>query len=305
MTQQEQQLLNGLVERVNGTQLPSKDAEAERLLSTALGSNPDALYVLCQTVLVQQFAMDSTQRQLTEARAEIDRLRPTEKPQEHGSFLGNLFGLGKSDSDERQPAPQPVTQSQPGYQTPPAGYSPVRVPAGPQYGSPQPLSPGYGYNQPGYGGGVPMGGVGPFGGGGMFGGGGGFLQGAMQTAAGVVAGEFAFRALEDVFHGFGGGSERSFSGGSETVNNYYGNHATADNGGGFGDRLRDADGLGAGTSPDIEDRRGESHNLFGSAESSGNDDGNFADSNDNSADFSDDGGGFDSGDSGGNDDNGF
>ncbi len=139
----------------------------------------------------------------------------------------------------------------------------------------------------------------------MFGGGGGFLQGAMQTAAGVVAGEFAFRALEDVFHGFGGGSERSFSGGSETVNNYYGNDATADNGGGFGDRLRDADGLGAGTSPDIEDRRGESHNLFGSAESSGNDDGNFADSNDNSADFSDYGSGFDNGDSGGNDDNGF
>ncbi len=316
MTQQEQELLNGLIGRVNGTQLPSKDEEAERLLRSALGNNPDALYILSQTVLVQQFAMDNAQRQLTEARAEIERLKATPKAEEHGSFLGNLFGLGKSDNETRPQAPAPPA-SQAGYAGAPTGYSPVNNPVPLQYGSPQPPQaqpgygygqPGYGYGQPGYGGGMPMGGGMFGGGGGMFGGGGGFLQGAMQTAAGVVAGEFAFKAIEGMFHGGGHG----FGGGSEVVNNYYDNDSSSAESGGFGDRLRDADGLGNGISPDIEDRRGEAHGFFGSADDGGNDSSSFADSG--ASDFSNDGGSFDGGsfdsgsfDSGdsGNDDNGF
>lgn len=309
MTQQEQQLLNGLIERVNGTQLASKDADAEALLNSGLQRNPDALYVLCQTVLVQQFGMENAQKQLTAARAEIDALKQA-KPEQHGSFLGNLFGLGKGDD---APAQQQNSSAPANSPNQPTGYAPVHNPAGQPYGYPQqaPPPPYGGYAQPGY---HPGYGAPPMGGG-MFGGGGGFMQGAMQTAAGVVAGEFAFRALEDVFHGFGGGGGREFGGGTEVVNNYYGDDASGSrDSGGFGDRLQSADGFGNGISPDIEDRRGDSQGFLGGNDDSGNDGAAFADDNgtddngsDDSGSFSDDSGSFDDGggDSGGNDDNGF
>ncbi|AFL86850.1 hypothetical protein Terro_0509 [Terriglobus roseus DSM 18391] len=310
MTQQEQQLLNGLIDRVNGTQLGSKDEEAEALLKRTLGSNPDALYILCQTVLVQGFAMDKSQQDLAAARSEIDALRQSQ-PEKHGSFLGNLFGLGKDDQPQ-QTAPTnagPGSTNTPGYNAP--SYAPVAnapavqqqgyqgqqgYPAQPGYGQPAYGQPGY-PPQPGYGyGGQPMGG-------GMFGGGGGFLQGAMQTAAGVVAGEFAFRAIQDVFSG-GHGGEHGFGGGTEVVNNYYDN--TSDSGsGGFGDRLAEANNYDGSVSSDIEDRRGEGHGFFGSGDDSANNGSNFADDSGNFDAGSDDGGGFDGGDSGGGDDNNY
>ena len=136
----------------------------------------------------------------------------------------------------------------------------------------------------------------------------------MQTAAGVVAGEFAFRAIEDVFHGFGSGGGRGFDGGgTEVVNNYYDNDSSAHDGSSFGDRLQSADNYGGGISPDIEDRRGDSQGFLG--DSSGGDQSAFADgnddsSNDDSSSYSDDGGSYsdDSGgdsDDSGNNDGGF
>ena len=323
MTQQEEQLLNGLIDRVNGTQLASKDAEAEALLQRTLGTNPDALYVLCQTVLVQGFAMDKSGRDLAAARAEIDALRHAQQPEKHGSFLGNLFGLGKDDPPQAAQGGSPANYGAPtGYGAPASapGYAPVaNAPAVPQQAFPgqagasgYPMQPGYGqpgYAQPGYPpSGYPQGTAYGYGGQpGTMGGGGGFLQGAMQTAAGVVAGEFAFRAIEDVFSGFGGHGERGFGGGTEVVNNYYDDRPADSGGGGFGDRLAQADNYDGGVSPDIEDRRGEGRGFFGSGDDSGNDGSNFADDsgNDDAGSYdnggSDDGGSFDSGDSGGGD----
>ncbi len=306
MTQQEQQLLDGLIQRVNSTQLQSKDSDAERMLVNALGPNPDALYILCQTVLVQQFAMENSQNEIATLRTQMQQMQqaPPANNDTHGSFLGNLFGL-KKDAAPAAPAGAP-------------GYAPVHDPGSqygagqpqgyPQYGSAQPQGyPPYGgqpgYPPPpgyGYGGGYapPMGG-----GGGMFGGGGGFLAGAAQTAAGVVAGEVAFRAIEGMFSG--GHDGHGFSGQPEVVNNYYeDNNSRSGDGSSFGDRLQSADGLDGGISSDIEDRRGESHGFFGDGD--GGDSSNFADDdsgvNDDSGSF-DDGGGFDN--SGGGDDSGF
>ena len=59
MTPQEEQLLNSLVGRVNQTQLQLKDPDAEALLNRSLGSNPDALYILAQTILVQNIALST------------------------------------------------------------------------------------------------------------------------------------------------------------------------------------------------------------------------------------------------------
>lgn len=264
MTSQEQDLLSGLIDRVNNTTLPNKDTEAERYIANAFGSNPDAPYILCQTVLVQQFAMDNAQRQLAAAQAEIAQLHRSAQqapPEEHGSFLGNLFGLGRP----QQPAP------------PQQGYAPAYRNNAPAYSYPAapPQQPGYGYGgyaQP------PMQ-PGPFGGGG-----GGFLQNAMQTAAGVVAGEFAFNAIENMMHGGGGGGGRGFEG-NETANNYH--DAGPSDHGDLANRLQSADNLNPGLSPDIEDRRND---FAGDAGSSNLDDSsNF----DDSSSFDDSGSGND------------
>jgi hypothetical protein len=296
MTQQEQQLLDGLVQRVNSTQLSSKDPDAERFLVNALGPNPDAIYILCQTVLMQQFAMENSQHELATLRTQMQQ-QPA-KSEEHTSFLGNLFGLKKD--PPLQPSAgsgyQPVHDPGPNY-PPQAGYPQGYPPQGyPQQGYPQYGQPGYPPPPPGYGYG---GGYGQPMGGGMFGGGGGFLASAAQTAAGVVAGEMAFRAIEDVFssghHGLGG-----FDGGSREIvnNNYYDDSGSRDDGSSFGDRLQSADGLSGNISSDIEDRRGEGSGFFGGGDS--NDTSNFAD---DSSNFDDSSSGFD--DNSGNDNGGF
>lgn len=167
MTPQEEQLLNSLVERVNKTQLQEKDPDAETLLNQSLGSNPDALYIMAQTVLVQNIALEQAKAQVAQLQQQLQQAR--QQPAHATSFLGNLLG-------HRDPAPLPqptyLPPQQQGYvppPPPPPGYDP-------QYAQPQYIAAG----QPS------------------------FLRGAMQTAAGVAAGALAFEGVEAVLHGLGG-----------------------------------------------------------------------------------------------------
>ncbi len=168
VTPQEEQLLNSLVERVNQTQLQEKDPDAEALLNRTLGRNPDALYMLAQTVLVQNIALDQAKAQVAQLQQQVQQVR---QPAHATSFLGSLLG-------HRDPEPAP-----------PPPYQPVNA----QYAQPAPPQ----YPQPGYQGGqyVPVPSGQPS-----------FLQGAMQTAAGVAAGALAFEGVEAVLHGLGGHS---------------------------------------------------------------------------------------------------
>ena len=165
MTPQEEQLINSLVERVNQTQLQEKDPDAEALLQQGLGSNPDALYILAQSVLIQNIALNQAKAQVAQLQQQVQQAR---QPVHATSFLGNLLG-----HHDPPPPPQPVYMPpQQGYATPPPpppGYDP-------QYAQPQ-------YVQAG----PPS-----------------FLRGAMQTAAGVAAGALAFEGVEAVLHGMGG-----------------------------------------------------------------------------------------------------
>ena len=97
MTPQEQEMLQGLIQRVNQTQLPEKDIDAEQMLQQTLGRNPDALYILAQTVLVQQYALDQAQKQLADLRAQI--AAQSQQPKHSTSFLGNLLGALKLGRD--------------------------------------------------------------------------------------------------------------------------------------------------------------------------------------------------------------
>jgi uncharacterized protein len=167
LTPQEEQLLNSLIERVNQTQLQEKDPDAEALLNRALGPNRDALYILAQTVLVQNIALDQARAQVAQLQQQVQQAR---QPAHASSFLGSL--LGRRDPEPAQPAPPPY-QPVPQYQQP----------AQPQYAQPQYQPAQYVPVQPG----------GPS-----------FLRGAMQTAAGVAAGALAFEGVEAVLHGLGG-----------------------------------------------------------------------------------------------------
>jgi uncharacterized protein len=301
MTPQEEEMIRGLIDRVQKTQLTDKDFAAEQLLEEGLGRNPDAIYILAQTVLVQKYALEQAQAQLTQAKSQIEQMRQqapaqAQQGQQHsGSFLGNL--LHWSDAPGA-PQPPQQTQSQQGYATVPPQYAQAGPPP-PPYGQPM----GYGVG-PGYG--APQGG--------------GFLQNAMQTAAGVAAGALAFEGIESLMHGFGhaagyGGAGLGGFGGSdiqgrpEVINNYYDDRggdrsehgvsaAEREEGGRedrFGNQGDDSQGLQSGAADDSSSRDSFADTNSGSfdqADSGSVDDSSYSDDGSSDGDFG--GGGDDS-----------
>jgi uncharacterized protein len=239
MTAQEQQMLQGLVERINATQLPEKDTDAEQYLQQTIGRNPDGLYILAQTVLVQQYALTQAQKQLADAKAEAEQLRQqAAQPKHSTSFLGSL--LGRSEEPARPappPPPPPAAYAQPQYAQQPQ-YTPVPNPPpppayAPSYGAPPAYAPAAG------GFGAPPSQTG------------GFLRGAAQTAAGVAAGALAFEGIESLMHGFGHSAGYGDMGGfggfggqgrpeEVVVNNYYDDNSDREDGGQLADSSFDS-----------------------------------------------------------------
>jgi hypothetical protein len=237
MTAQEQQMIEGLAQRINSTPLAEKDDDAEQFLQQSLGRNPDALYILAQTVLVQQYAMEQLQKQLADARAQLEQQRQLQAQPKHAtSFLGSLLGHDEP-SRPAPPPPPPPPNYQPGW-APVQAYPPAGYPPAPSYFAPQPV-----YGQPQSG---------------------GFLRSAMQTATGVAAGALAFEGIESLMHGFGGGG---YGGGfgseggrpEEIINNYYGDSSPGEHGGHL--------------SSDIEDRRDDSSSFTTAADRNDHGDG--------------------------------
>jgi hypothetical protein len=319
VTPQEEQLLNSLVERVNQTQLQEKDPDAETLLNRAFGPNPDAHYILAQTVLVQNIALEQAKAQVAQLQQQVAQAQQQAQPSRATSFLGGL--LGHHDPVPQQPPPQqgytPVAQAQPVYGQTAPGYQPVTQPGYAPVSQPQYMPAG----QPQF---VPVGGGQPS-----------FMRGAMQTAAGVAAGALAFEGVEAVLHGIGGMGHPGygwggmggggFGGGGmmgagferpaeETVvNNYYdqpGEHGSIEHGG-VEHAAGDHPWHDAGTQ--VADQGGAqfenaSYNTSGDdrgSEDAGNaDTGNADDGSGFDDGGSDNGSGFDDGSGGGSDDGG-
>jgi uncharacterized protein len=298
VTPQEEQLLNSLVERVNQTQLQEKDPDAEELLNQGLGSNPDSAYILAQTVLVQNIALEQAKAQVAQLQQQVQQ---AQKPAKATSFLGNLLG-------HHDPAPPPQPQylppQQQGYMPPPPpppGYDP-------QYAQPQ-------YQQVQY---APAGQP-------------SFMRGAMQTAAGVAAGALAFEGVEAVLHGIGGFGHGGYGmggfgmgpgmgmmgggmmgGGFErpieenVVNNYYEEpggheHGNFDQGGGEERHFHESSDSGRFDQGD--GRLSDASYNTGGNDQGGMDDGSMVDDSQDNTIAQDDGGGFDNG-GGGFDDGG-
>jgi len=179
VTQQEEEMLNSLVERVNATKLTEIDPDAAGLLQRGFCENPNAVYILAQSVLVQNIALEHARAQLTQAQEQVKLLQQQQAQQPaHSSFLGSLLG-------HRDPAPPPPPPpAQPAYQP---VYTP---PAAQQYQTPYNPAPGYG-NQavapPQY---VPVPANQPS-----------FLRSAAETAVGVAAGALLFEGVEEMLWG--------------------------------------------------------------------------------------------------------
>jgi len=288
MTPQEQDMIADLIDRVQKTQLTEKDPDAEQMLLQGLKNTPDAVYILAQTVLVQKYALEQAQTQLAAAKDQIQQLQQHPEPKHATSFLGSLLGM-----NQRQAAPPP-----PPPPPPPQGYAPAPqyAPVGYGYDS----SPGYG---PGYGAPPPRQG-------------GGFLQNAMQTAAGVAAGALAFEGVESLMHGFGhaagygeGSGFGGFGGGGERpveniTNNYYdddrGEHGAGDHG------VSSAESsLGDSDVYNDKDDKGGRDSLYGAGDSSSDDNTDDSDANFDDASVDDGSDNFDDSGNDGGDDSSF
>ena len=184
MTPEERQMLAGLFERINANGSAPRDAEAEAFINDAVRAAPHAPYVLAQTTLVQQQALEAAAHRIAELEAAAHEAAERQG-QEQGSFLGNLgksiFGGGAPSTPRRAPAmiPAPIRA---GRRAMPHRLHPSRA-------MPRRPLPNMRRRGPDRGAAA------------LPAGGGGFLQNAASTAAGVAGGVALGNLLGGLFGG--------------------------------------------------------------------------------------------------------
>ncbi len=203
MTPQERDLITALLSRLKQQGNQPKDSEAEALIRQGMAEQPDAPYLLVQTVLIQDMALHNAEHRIAELERQV-AARAAPAPQAATSFLGGRGSVpaagGWPQAATAEPQAPVWTQSRPG--APPATAA---APAPAAASAPQLLS----------------------------GAGSGFLRQAATTAAGIAGGALLFEGIQSLFgphlgSGFLGGTAMQ-PGLSETVvNNYYGDQAGRD-----------------------------------------------------------------------------
>ena len=176
MQADERQLITDLFERMRSFGPVEKDRDAEALIVQQARQNPDAGYMLVQSVLVQEQALAQQQARIEELEAQVRQLQQTQSraaPQPAqssggGSFLGGLFGGNRSANvpASGRSAPAPAAS--------PWGNANARPMAA------QPMAQGAPAQ------------------------GGGFMRSAMATAAGVAGGMLAANAISGMMRGNSG-----------------------------------------------------------------------------------------------------
>lgn len=127
MTPDEHKMLSDLADKIAQTPAPPKDAEAEDFIRKRIGSRPDALYLMTQTVLIQNLALQHAQEQIQQ----LQRGAQPEPDSPGGSFLGQAGARGsgpaysRSVGQQQYPAPPPPQNAPPT----PAGPSPSGAPS--------------------------------------------------------------------------------------------------------------------------------------------------------------------------------
>jgi uncharacterized protein len=176
MTPEERDLIAGLFERMRGMGTIDKDREAEELIARSVRQAPDAPYMLVQSVLVQEHALQEAGARIEELEDRVrDLERGQQRPSGSGGFLGGLLGGGRS-------APERGSGSVPTIGSRAAATNGER----PQAGSPWAQRSA------------------PFGQAAEAQGGGGFLRSAMTTAAGVAGGMLLANSIGGMLRGESG-----------------------------------------------------------------------------------------------------
>lgn len=171
MTPDERNMLTDLANKIAQTPAPPKDPDAEELIRTRIGNRPDALYLMTQTVLIQNMALQQAQKQIQDLQQNRGSVTSSS-----GSFLGQGASAPSFQQQQPQYAQQP--QSQPQYAQPAMSGAPGGAPSFLRGAAQTAAGVAAGalafegiqslFSHPGYGGGAGLGG---FGGGGFGGGG--------------------------------------------------------------------------------------------------------------------------------------
>lgn len=173
MTPEERQLVTGLFDRMRNFSLPEKDGEAAALIDEQVRALPDAPYMLVQSVLVQEQALQEADSRIKALEEQVRTLESgQQRPPGSGSFLGGLFGSRSAAEPARGPS-VPVV----GARATPSAYA-VGQPGTPMQTSQPPAASPW-----------PAAGTG---------GGGSFLRTALATAAGVAGGMLVAGAIRDL-----------------------------------------------------------------------------------------------------------
>ena len=205
MNRDETDMIENLFSRLAAADRSEKDKEALNLINAKISANPNAAYLLVQTVLIQEAALKSWQERAQQLEAENAASKNNGR-----NFLpatANAPNEQARTSLWRRPM-QAFNRGQSGQQ----GYPPNQgfAPAGaypPNYG------PNGGFN-------------GGYGNGGFMGGGGGFLGSALTTAAGVAGGMLLYNGISNMFSSGSSASNAGVqnsaheAGAGQSANNY-------------------------------------------------------------------------------------
>src|SRR5262245_39121257 len=167
MTPEERRLIEDLFDRMDRYGAPEKDREAEFLINQRLRAMPDAAYMLTQSVLVQEQALEAANQRTLDLE---DRLRELEEraggpPRRAGGFLGGGAFTERWRNEDARGGSVP----QVGARATPSIYDRSQA-AGPSTGSQAPPAAA----------------------------GGGFMRSAMATAAGVAGGVLVAESIRNM-----------------------------------------------------------------------------------------------------------
>ena len=174
MTPDEQQMIQDLFKRLSAQSGVPKDAQADRMISDGIRTNPDVAYLLVQTALVYEHQMEEQELRIRGLEDQIAQLqRGATVAPSGGSFFGGRLGAGRGSVPNSAPAASPW-----GSQAAGGTQQPQRQSASaPQYAQHMPMAPQ------------------------MAAPGGGFFKSALQTAAGVAGGMMVANSLSSMFGG--------------------------------------------------------------------------------------------------------
>jgi hypothetical protein len=173
MNADERQLITQLFERMRNYGAPDKDREAEALINQLVRANPDATYMLVQSVLVQEQALEAANTRLRDLEEQLRSMDEGPRSRRSGGFLGGYWG-GRGADEPRSSVPQVGARATPSaYPSRDEGRSPwSQNPPPPQAAPAQPAPSG-----------------------------GGFMRSALATAAGVAGGVLVADSIRNMLGG--------------------------------------------------------------------------------------------------------